>query len=110
MSTHHLKHKRSLVGSSGGIDTIDGFANSVQRSRSADCQVGHGHIVIDRPDKSDDFEVPMLDGLDVRDFSCLIAHGVSGECSKRAIIVFPYPKRAALRQDSATPIGTRPPR
>jgi len=110
MSTHHLKYKRSLVGSSGGVDTIDGFADSVQGGWSANGQVSHGHIVIDRTDESDDLEVPMLDGLSVRDFSYLIAHGVSEECSMRASTVFPYPKRAVLRQDPATPIGTRPPR
>jgi len=110
MSTHHLKHKRSLVGSSGGVDTIDGLAYSVQGGRGANCQVGHGHIVIDRPDKSDDLEVPVLDGLSVRYFSCLIARGVSEESSMRAITAFPYPKRAALRRDQATPIGTRLPR
>ena len=72
MSTHHLKHERSLVGSGSRIDAINGFADPMQRGRSTDCHVGHGHIVIDRPDESDYLEVPMLSGLSVRDFSCLV--------------------------------------
>ena len=71
MPAHHLKHERSLVGSGGGVNTINGLTDSVQRGRSANSQVGHGHVVIDRPDKSDDLEMPMLDGLSVRNFSCL---------------------------------------
>lgn len=70
MSTHDLEHKRSLVGSSSGINTIDGFADSMQRGRSTNCQVGHGHVVVDRPDESDDFKVPMLYCLSFCDFSC----------------------------------------
>ena len=72
MPAHHLEDKGSLVGSGGGINTIDGLADSVQRGRSTNRQVGHGHIVIDRPNESDDFEVAMLDGLSLRDLSCLI--------------------------------------
>lgn len=72
MPTHYFEHERSLVGSSSGIDTINGLANSVQRGRSTNRQVGHGHVVIDRSDKPDDLEVPMLDSLGLRDFSCLI--------------------------------------
>ena len=69
MSAHYLKHERSLVRGGGGVDAVDGFADSMQRGRSANRQVGHGHIVIDRPDETDDLEVPMLGGLSVRDFS-----------------------------------------
>jgi hypothetical protein len=78
MPAHHLKHERSLVRSGGGVDAIDGLADSMQCGRSTNRQVGHGHIVVDRPDESDDLEVPMLDGLSVGDSSCLIV----GVCKK----------------------------
>ena len=58
--------------SGSGVDTINGFADSMQCGRGTDRQVSHGHIVIDRPDESDYLEVPMLSGLSVRDFSCLV--------------------------------------
>ena len=69
MSAHYLKYERSLVRGGGRVDAVDGLADSMQRGRSANRQVGHGHIVIDRPDKTDDLEVPMLGGLSVRNFS-----------------------------------------
>ena len=69
MSAHYLKYERSLVRGGGRVDAVDGLADSMQRGRSANRQVGHGHIVIDRPDETDDLEVPMLGGLSVRNFS-----------------------------------------
>lgn len=70
VSAHDLEHERSLVGSGSGVDTIDSFADSMQRGRSTNRQIGHGHVVIDRPDESNDFKVPMQYGLGLRDFSC----------------------------------------
>ena len=69
MSAHYLKYERSLVRGGGRVDAVDGLADSMQRGRSANRQVGHGHIVIDRPDETDDLEMPMLGGLSVRNFS-----------------------------------------
>ena len=72
MSAHYLKYERSLVRGGGRVDAVDGLADSMQRGRSANRQVGHGHIVIDRPNESDNFEVAMLDDLSLGDLSCLI--------------------------------------
>lgn len=71
MSAHHLQHERPLVGSGRGIDTVYGFADPMQRGGSTNRQIGHGHIVVDRPDESDDFEMAMFINLSFRDLSCL---------------------------------------
>jgi hypothetical protein len=71
MPTHHLKDERSLVGSGRGIYAINCLADSMQSRRSTNRQVGHGHVVIDRPDESNYLEVSMLDGLSLCDLSCL---------------------------------------
>ena len=72
MSAHDLEHERSLVGSGSRVDTINSFADSMQRGWSTNSQIGHGHVVIDRPDESHDLKVPMQYGLGLRDFSCWI--------------------------------------
>ena len=70
MPAHHLKYEGSLMGSGRGIYAIDSFADPVQSSRGTNRQVGHGHIVVDGPNEPYDLEVPMLDGLGIRDSPC----------------------------------------
>lgn len=59
MPTHYFEHKRPLVGSSSGIDAVNSLADPMQRGWGTNCQVGHGHIIIDGPDESNNLEVPM---------------------------------------------------
>ena len=109
MSTHHLEHERSLVGGSGGVDTIDGLANSVQRGRSANRQVGHGHVVIDGPDESDYFEVPMLDSLSFRDFPCSIVEGTSELLIERRHKILPPEARSSVTRPGHSDRNTSAP-
>jgi len=44
---------------SSGVNIVDSFADSMERRRSADRQVRHGHVVIDRPDEPNNLEVLM---------------------------------------------------
>jgi hypothetical protein len=67
MSPHDFEHERARVRDSGGVDVVDGFADSVQRSRRTDREIGHGHVVIYRPYEPHDPEVTMALNLFIRD-------------------------------------------
>lgn len=68
--THYFEHKRSLVGGSRGVYAIDCLTDSVQRGRGTNRQIGHGHIVVDRPDEPNNLEVAMLGKLSFRNLAC----------------------------------------
>lgn len=46
MASHHLQDEGTRVRERGRVDVVDGLANPVKGSRRADCEVGHGHVVV----------------------------------------------------------------
>ncbi len=52
---------------SGRVNVVDGLADSMQRSRRADSQISHGHVIIDRSNEPHDPEVPVSRDLLIRD-------------------------------------------
>lgn len=46
---------------------VDSLADSVQRSRGADCEIGHRHIIVYRSDESHNPKVPVARNLFIRD-------------------------------------------
>jgi len=67
MPPHDFEHECSRVRDSGGMYVVDSFADPVQCGRRADCEIGHGHVVIYRSDESHNPEVPMARNLFIRD-------------------------------------------
>ena len=63
MPAHNLEHKGSRVRGCGRVDVIDRFTDSVQRSRSADCEIGHAHVIVDGSDEPDDAKVTVFGEL-----------------------------------------------
>ena len=49
------------------MDVVDGLADPMQRSWRADGQIGHGHVIVDRPNEPDDPEVTMSRNLFIGD-------------------------------------------
>lgn len=49
------------------MDVVNSFADPLQRSRRADCEIGHGHVVIYRSNESHNPKVPMARNLFIRD-------------------------------------------
>ena len=64
---HNFKHESARVRNSGRMYVVDGFADSMQRSWRADCQIGHGHVIVYRSDEPHDPEMPMARNLFIRD-------------------------------------------
>jgi len=67
MPPHDLEHECTRVRDSSRVNVVDGLADSVQRSWRADRQICHRHVIIYRPHKSHDSEVPMARNLVIRD-------------------------------------------
>ena len=70
VSTHNLYDERPRVRECGGVDVINGFADSVKSCRSTNCQIGHAHVIVDRPDKASDLEMRVSFSLRLCDSTC----------------------------------------
>jgi hypothetical protein len=49
------------------MNVVDGLADSMQRSRRTDSQIGHGHVIIDRSNEPHDPEVSVSRNLLISD-------------------------------------------
>ena len=66
MPPHDFEHECPRVRNSGRMYVIDCLADSVQRRWCADCEIGHGHVIVDRSNESYNSEVPMARDLLIR--------------------------------------------
>ena len=46
---------------------VDGLTNAVQRGWCADCEIGHGHVIVYRSNESHNPEMPVARNLFIRD-------------------------------------------
>lgn len=60
---HDLEHESSRVRGCCRVDIVDRLTYSMQSCGSADGQIGHAHVVVDRTDEPDDAEVTMFGEL-----------------------------------------------
>jgi hypothetical protein len=67
MPPHNFEHERSRVRNSRRMYVVDSFADPLQRSRRANCKIGHGHVVIYRSNESHNPKVSMMRDLFIRD-------------------------------------------
>ena len=95
MSAHNLKHKRARVTRCRRVDVVDSFANTRQSRRRANSQVCQGHVVVDRPDETDNLQVSVLDRLLFRD-STYRGDELNGESDVRLRV--PCERRSATRE------------
>jgi hypothetical protein len=50
----------------GGVDVVDGFADTMKGRRCPNCEIGHGHVVVNGTHKADNLEVAMVSRLLLR--------------------------------------------
>jgi hypothetical protein len=54
VTAHDFEHESPGVGACSGADVIYGLADTVKGRRCADSQIGHGHIIVNGADQTDD--------------------------------------------------------
>ena len=69
MPTHDLENECTGMTEGSRIDVVNGFADTLESCRSANSQVGHGHVVINGTDEADNLEVCVLARLLLSDLA-----------------------------------------
>ena len=54
------------MGGGGRVDVVNGFAYAMKRGRCTDCEIRHGHVIINGSHKAYDPEVAVTSSLFVR--------------------------------------------
>jgi len=57
VTAHYLEHESSGVGARSGADIVYGLADTVKGRRCADSQIGHGHVIVNGADQTDDLQM-----------------------------------------------------
>lgn len=57
MTTHDFDDERTRVRRRRRRDGIDRFADPMKRRETTDGQIGHGHVIVDGSDKTDNVQV-----------------------------------------------------
>ena len=67
---HDLQNERAGMRVRGGVDVVDTFANAVKSGRRTDSKVGHGHVVINGTDETDNLQMSVVVRLLLGDLAC----------------------------------------
>ena len=69
MATHDFNDEGTRVREGGGFDVVDRLANAVESSWGTNSHVGHGHVIINGADETDDLEMSIGLGQFFRDLT-----------------------------------------
>jgi len=56
VTAHNLNHERPRVRRRRRVDVVNRLANTMEGGQCANGEVGHGHVVVNRANKTDDAE------------------------------------------------------